>query len=163
MTDRPSTVRLSTEVTVDRPAAEAWQVVADYARDPQWRHGVLAMVPTPAGLVTLGTTTAEEMRFAGRTMCNLGEVVALVPGRTFSWRTTEGAAARGSRTVRPLGPGRCTVRLELEVDPRPSERPLLPLLRRMLRRQLEADGRALAALVTADADSRAAHHTPRAA
>jgi len=38
------------------------------------------MVPTPAGPVRVGTTTAEEMKVAGKTYRNDGEVVAVDPG-----------------------------------------------------------------------------------
>jgi len=51
------------------------------------------MVPTPAGPVRVGTTTAEEMKVAGKTYRNDGEVVAVDPGVSHP----------GSRAVRLVG------------------------------------------------------------
>jgi hypothetical protein len=75
------------------PAAAAWAVVADYGQDPRWRKGVETMAPRPEGIVRVGTTTAEVMRFAGRTYRNGGEVTGVEPGRSFDWRTTSGIDA----------------------------------------------------------------------
>lgn len=143
-------IRLVEHTEIDRPAAEIWAVVADYARDPQWRQGVRSMVPTPPGLVAVGTTTDEEMRFAGRTLRNLGVVTHVEPGR-FAWRTTDGAAAHGSRAVEALTPTRSRVELELVVTPKPSERVTAPLMGRLLRRTLRGDLRRLRALLDAEA------------
>lgn len=143
----PTSFTLTRTVEIARPAAEAWAVVADYGRDTAWRQGVTAMVPSLPGPVTVGTTTAEELRFAGRTLRNDGVVTAVDPGRSFSWRTTSGAQAHGSRTVEALGPDRCRVRLELTVTPPRRERVLLPVLRRVLGATLAGDARRLAVLV----------------
>lgn len=145
--------RLVEHTEIDRPAAEIWAVVADYARDPEWRRGVLRMVPTPPGLVGVGTTTDEEMRFAGRSLRNLGVVTHVEPGR-FAWRTTDGAAAHGSRSVVPLTPTRSRVELELVVTPKASERAIAPLLARLLRRSLRGDLRRLGVLLESQASSR---------
>lgn len=136
-------IHLVTEVEIDQPAAVVWEVVADYGADPDWRRGVSTMDPSVTGTVTTATTTREVLRFAGRTWHNDGEVVSVDPGRSFSWRTTRGAQAEGSRTVEPMGPERCRVRLELTVVPGPSEKLMVPLLRRMLARNLAGDGRRL--------------------
>lgn len=99
-----STITLVHETDIHAPAATAWQVVADYTRDVTWRNGVLRMAPTPTGLVQVGTTTEEEIRVAGRTYRNSGEVVTVEPGVRFEWRTTAGAAAHGARQVTPMTP-----------------------------------------------------------
>lgn len=142
------TITLSTEIDIAAPAPATWAVVADYGRDPEWRHGVETMAPSPDGVVVAGTTTAEVLRLGGRTYRNRGVVTAVEPGRTFAWRTTSGADATGSRAVVPLGRDRCRVRLELRVTPHGAERLLAPVLRRMLARNLAADAGRLAVLVT---------------
>lgn len=142
-------ITITCETDIDRPAAEAWAVVADYGHDPEWRQGVTTMAPDPAGLVRVGTTTAEEMRFAGQTRHNAGEVTAVEPGRSFRWRTVTGADAEGGRSVEPLGSDRCRVRLELVVRPHGFEALLAPMLGRMLRRTVAADLVRLTALVEA--------------
>lgn len=142
-------IAITCETDIDRPAAEVWAVLADYGRDPEWRQGVTTMAPDPAGLVRVGTTTAEEMHFAGQTRHNDGEVIAVDPGRSFRWRTVTGADAEGSRTVTPLEERRCQVRLELVVRPHGFEALLAPMLGRMLRRTVAADLVRLQALVEA--------------
>ncbi len=140
-------IEMEAAVEVDAPAAQAWAVLADYARDVEWRRGVRSMVPAPSGPVRPGTTTVEHLRTAGRTMRNDGEVTAVDDGRRFSWRTTSGVVAEGSREVTPLGPDECRVRLETRVRP-PGVFRLVPgLLRRTLRRGLQADASRLRALV----------------
>lgn len=147
-----SDIRLQETIEIDRPAEDVWRVVADYARDPEWRGSVVGMTPTPPGPVTAGTTTVEIMRFAGRTLRNDGEVTAVGPGLRFAWRTVRGARAHGGRVVTPVGQG-CRVELTLVVTPRPSELLLRPVAARMLRRGLRDDVRRLRELCEADVRS----------
>lgn len=140
---------LHAETVIDRAAEDVWEVLADYELDPLWRHGVTSMVPTPAGPVRAGTTTDEHMRVAGGRYHNLGVVTALGPGLRFTWRTTSGADADGSRTVTPAAAGRSLVRLELNVRLHGAQRLAAPLFRATLRRNLTADAERLRALVTA--------------
>jgi hypothetical protein len=146
-----STITLIHETDIDAPAALAWRVVADYARDVEWRDGVLRMVPTPPGPAQVGTTTSEEMKVAGKTYRNDGEVVAVEPGCRFEWRTTAGAVAHGSRQVTPIDPGRCRVRLELHVTPTGFNRVLAPMLKKVLAKGLAGDVERLRDLVEAEA------------
>lgn len=146
-----STIHLIHEADIDAPAALVWRVVSDYARDTEWRRGVLSMVPAPPGPVGVGTTTVEEMKFAGKSYRNDGEVVAVEPGSRFEWRTTAGAAAHGSRQVTPIDPQRCRVRLALHVTPTGFDRLLAPILKRMLDKGVAGDLERLRDLVEAEA------------
>ncbi|MFG1959411.1 SRPBCC family protein [Nonomuraea sp. NPDC049028] len=137
---------------ISRPAAAVWAVVADYGQDPRWRKGVETMAPRPGGIVRVGTTTAEVMRFAGRTYRNGGEVTGVEPGRSFDWRTTSGIDAEGGRSVVSLGKDRCRFAFHVRVAPRAaSERLLEPVLGWLLRRAIRADIRRLADLLHHDA------------
>jgi uncharacterized membrane protein len=130
---------LAADIEIVRPADQVWSLMADYRNDTSWRRGVSRMDPTPAGPVRVGTTTDEVMRLAGSTYRNLGEVTAVGPDLQFSWRTVEGADADGSRTVTPLGSGRCQVRMELTVRTKGLQRVIAPILVGMLRRNLTSD------------------------
>lgn len=143
------TITIST--TIEAPADHVWAVLADYDRDPEWRSGVETMAPQPSGPVTPGTTTAEVLHLGGRTYRNDGVVTHVAPGETFRWRTTTGADADGSRTVRPLGDDRTEAMLVLDVRPHGVERLLQPVLVRMLRRTMTRDLGRLATLVEAEA------------
>ena len=148
-----TTIEMQATAEIDRPAAEVWQVLADYARDPEWRTGVRSMVPTPPGEAQVGTTTTEVLRLGGRTWRNDGEVTAVDAGRRFTWRTTVGADADGARAVSPTSDGSCLVSLELRVRPHGAERLMAPLLRRMLQKNLHRDLSRLRELVTAGAEA----------
>ena len=138
-------------ITVPRSAAEVWAVVADYDRDPEWRDGVETMAPSTSGPAMVGTTTAEVLHLGGRTYRNGGVVTAVEAGRRLEWRTTSGADARGSRTVRATGAGRCEVSLELHVRYHGVQRLLAPVLTPMLRKGLHTDLARLAQLVPSSA------------
>ncbi|MEU1426368.1 SRPBCC family protein [Nocardia sp. NPDC005746] len=142
-----TTFDLSTETTVDCPASKVWAILADYANDTAWRTGVVAMAAHPPGLASPGTRTAEELRFAGRTWRNGGEVRTVDPGTRMTWRTTSGADAEGARTVTPIGTDRSRIRLELRVTPHGMQRPFGALLARMLQRNLDRDIAALRTLI----------------
>lgn len=136
------TATFAHRITVDRPAAAVWELLADYDNDPSWRAGVATMNPSPRGPVRAGTTTLEVLRFGGRTHRIPGEVVDVDPGRSFAWRAS---CAAGRRTVEPLGPDRCLVTLEMEVTLTAAERVMAPMPVRMLDRRVAADLGALAA------------------
>ncbi len=136
----------TTTIAIDAPADRVWAVLADYARDPEWRTGVVEMRAEPAGPAAVGTLTHEVLRLGGRTYRNTGEVRRVVPGERIEWRTVEGADANGCRSVRPT-PGGCEVVLELEVRPRGIDRLFTPVLRPMLAKNLRRDAQALATLV----------------
>lgn len=132
-------------LVIDAPAESIWSVLADYARDPEWRSGVVSMTTAPGGAVGAGATTHEVIRVAGRTYRNDGVIDRVVPGSTIEWHTTSGAEAHGARTVRSLAPDRCEVTLELHVVPHGINRLLAPVLRSVLRSNLRRDLTALAA------------------
>jgi uncharacterized membrane protein len=146
-----STIVLILTAEIAAPAPVAWQVLADYSRDVEWRRGVRSMVPNPEGAVHVGTTTTEELKVAGRTYRNDGEVTRVDPGVRFEWRTTAGVSAHGARDVAPVDSGRCRVQLEFHVTPTGVNRLVAPVLRRMLDRGLVGDLERLRALVEAEA------------
>src|SRR5688572_30565647 len=100
---------------VDCPASAAWQVLADYRFDPQWRTGVSTMNQQPPGLVKVGTTTLEILRFAGRMYRVPGEVTAVEPGRMLQWTASK---ATGGRYVDVVDETSCRIRLELIIEMR---------------------------------------------
>ena len=136
---------------IDASAAAVWAVLADYARDPEWRADVSEMRPEPPGPAAVGTITHEVMKVGGRIYRNTGLVGRVDPGRRLEWRSTAGADAHGSRTVEPLDGERCRVTMELHVVPHGMNRVLAPVLRPMLVKGLRRDLQALATLVAAPA------------
>jgi uncharacterized membrane protein len=141
---RPTrSIDFATTVRIDRPAREVWAVLADFGRDPEWRAGVLSMTACPPGAAATGSTTAEVMRFAGRTLRNDARIVSVGPGYQLAWQTTSGIHASGVRVVEPLGPHRCQVRLATHVEPHGFDLLLAPLAHLLLPRRISRDGRRL--------------------
>ena len=139
-------IDFGTTVDIGCPAHEVWAVLADYDRDPEWRAGVLSMSADPPGCATPGTTTAEVMRFAGRTLHNNGKIVRVGPSCELAWRTTSGVDAEGVRAAEPRGPDRCQVRLSTRVRPHGFDRVLAPMAHLLLQRRITGDGQRLRAL-----------------
>lgn len=142
-------IRLRRSLSVSASLDQVWAILADYDQDPRWRAGVSAMHPVPHGPVVPGTRTIEHLRTAGRSMVNEGLVLVVTAGadvRSFTWRTTSGAQAEGSRTVAVVDLG-CEVVLELRVRTTGFDRALAPLFSLVLGRALTADLRRLRTLL----------------
>jgi uncharacterized protein YndB with AHSA1/START domain len=137
---------------IPAPATAVWAVLADYRRDPEWRTGVLSMEPDTPGLARPGTTTHEVMRLGGQTNHVDAVVEEVDPGSRLTWRTTAGADANGFRLVESTGGDLCRVTLGITIRAHGAERLLVPVVRRMMGRNLERDLVALAALVIAEVD-----------
>jgi uncharacterized membrane protein len=147
MNETTKTIRIAHAIDVSASPEAAWAVVADYSRDTEWRTGVRSMTVEPPGSLEEGAVTIEELRFAGKTYRNVGEITALEPGRELRWRTTQGADADGRRRVTARADGRCRISLELTVRPTGADRLFAPVLARMLARNVRRDLERLRQLV----------------
>ncbi len=149
-------IDLTRSLAIAAPATAVWEVLADHRHDPTWRTGVVSMEPDTEGLARPGTTTHEVLRLAGRTR-HVDAVIAEVdPGTRLGWHTTAGADARGFRLVEPAGPGRCRVTLGITIRAHGTEKLLVPVVRRVMGRNLELDLGRLRDLVEPDPAVRAA-------
>lgn len=110
-----TTFRFTHAVEVAVSPEVAWRVVADYARDAEWREGVV-MEHEPVGLVREGTRTVERLRAFGAEHVVVATIHGVEPGRAFSFRSVEAEMpVRGTRRVAP-SPGGARVEVELEVE-----------------------------------------------
>jgi uncharacterized protein YndB with AHSA1/START domain len=143
-------VLVERSVLIDRPPAEVFAFVADYANDPRWRRAVREMTPTPSGPAAIGTQVHEVLRFGGRTHVTDTTIVDVQPDRSLEYRGDgTGGRVRGSRTVEPAPNGaRLTTRVEVETTG--VQRWLEPLLAPMFRRATQRDLHRLARLLAAD-------------
>jgi hypothetical protein len=131
------TVTASAEIHC--PPDRVFGFAGDYANDPAWRAGVLAMTCEPPGPPARGTRTRETMRSMGRTVVTVGEVVEFSPGRT-AFRSISGPVpCEGSREflATPAGTTRFTYTLTLR--PTGLLGLLAPILRSILAKQVRAD------------------------
>jgi hypothetical protein len=138
------------EIEIDRPAEEVWAVVADYARDAEWRREVTSMVPDPAGPAATGTRTSETGQLLGSPFETEGLVVES-RDHWFRWTASgDGSRAEGTRAVEVLGPSRCRVVLGYDIGLTGAKRLLNPLFVSSFRRTARRNLRALADLVGAE-------------
>lgn len=109
------TVSFEVARDVAAPPARVWAVLADYARDREWRAGV-EMRQEPPGMAIAGAITHERVRLFGSEMRVVARVEEVEAGRRLTFRTLESdVPVRGERRVEPRGEGsRVTVRLEME-------------------------------------------------
>jgi hypothetical protein len=136
----------SHELSIDLPVApvDAWNVIGDYGRDPDWRRGV-TMRHEPLGLVQDGTRTFEDLKFLGSIHRTVARIADVVPGRAFRFRSDDGSV-EGYRRVE-LTPGGCRVVLGIEVKVQFAL--MAPIVGWLYRREVRGNLRRLAVLVGA--------------
>lgn len=84
------------EIVIRRPVEEVFDYMADFATDPEWRSGVVAMRPTSPHRRGLGATHVEVRRLFGRTMESPAEVIGYDAPRCIVFR-------RAGGPIRPQG------------------------------------------------------------
>lgn len=133
---------VSFEVTrqLAAPPSEVWAVIADYARDHEWRAGV-QMRQEPPGMAVPGATTHERLQLLGAEMRVVARVEEVEPGRRLSFRTLQSdVPVRGERRVEASADG-SVVTVRIEMEPRGLwaliGTPLAALFRRRFARDLE--------------------------
>ncbi len=141
--------RAAFEVTqvVEAPSSAVWSVLADYARDGEWRAGV-SMRQEPPGMAIAGAVTHERVRLLGIEMRVVARVEEVDAGRRLTFRTVESdVPVHGERRVDPVGANRSQVTVRLAMEPVGVwawfKKPLTALFRRRFARDLQR----LAALV----------------
>lgn len=144
-------VRLSETVEIARPAAAVWLVIADYARDLQWRAGLTEMTPNPPGPPQNGTRVHEVLHAAGRTYVTDTVVSEVEQGSSyrFAGSGTSGDV-EGRRIVRPLGgTAHSSFTYEIDLSLRGATALLRPLVARVMRSSLRRDLDTLRSLLEA--------------
>jgi hypothetical protein len=124
--------------------------VADMANNPEWQGGMERCTWTSDPPLRLGSTYDQEARFLGRSIVSSFEVVEYEPGHLIRIKTTGGSMPIDvTRTVEPLGPGRCRVEAVVRGEATGPMRLLGPVLPRLVGRSVDGDYRRLKALLEA--------------
>jgi carbon monoxide dehydrogenase subunit G len=77
-------------VHIDKPAADVFSFVSDFANDAKWQSGVVRSEQTSAGPLGKGTTGQTVQKFMGRELKNDLEVTTFEPPKRFGAKTTSG-------------------------------------------------------------------------
>lgn len=142
---KPVTIEVTRDV--DAAPAQVWSVLADYARDREWREGV-EMRQEPPGPAIAGATTFERLRFLGQEQTVVARIETVEPERRLTFRTIESdVPVRGERRVEATGDGRSRVTMRLHMDLEGLWALGATPVRLLFRRRLARDLDRLAALV----------------
>ncbi|MEM7092492.1 MAG: SRPBCC family protein [Actinomycetota bacterium] len=130
----------SASITIQRPAGEVFDYLADMSNNPAWQRGQQRCEWTSEPPIGVGSTYDQEAKFAGRTITSSFEVTEFEPGRRIRIVTTAGTMPIDvTRGVTPIDDASCEVSAIVRGEPPMILRLLGPLTRRMLRSSVAGD------------------------
>jgi carbon monoxide dehydrogenase subunit G len=111
--------QVSASRRIAAPATVVWGLVTDVAGTVELLSAVTSVeVLTAPGPLALGTRWRETRTMFGRTATEEMAVIALVPGEFYTVASdSHGARYTSTVSVRPEGPGACTVTLTFGGQP----------------------------------------------
>lgn len=116
------------ETVIDRPVADVWQVLTDWAGGPRWMSGVDTMASDA------GTVVGATITFHTRGRTRTSTVSAVEPERSVTLDSVQGGVtARYRYRLEPAGE-RTTARLTADVAAAGWWAPLGPVVRAAIRR-----------------------------
>jgi len=145
-------MHVENSITINRPIEEVFEYVSTPENDPTWVPVSLRHQRTLPGPMRVGMTTQEDLKFLGRTSTDTWEVIEYEPPTVVSYRATSGLASGAVVRVRcePVEGG-TRLRHAVEYELRGIYfKALVPLLPRVMRRQLASMDRTLKKLLEED-------------
>lgn len=136
----------TTVTTIERPAAEVFELVADMARNPDWQRGMQSCHWTSPPPVGVGSTYDQVATFLGRSIITSFEVVEFEPGHRIRIVSTKSSFPLDiTRTVDPLGERSCRVTARVAGEPSGVFGLAEPIIRPLVRWSVRRDYRQLKA------------------
>jgi uncharacterized protein YndB with AHSA1/START domain len=125
-------------IDIARRPEDVFAFATDFSRFPEWQAGVISARPEGHAPPGLGSSATVIRRAGPRKLSRTEEITEFDPPRTWTVRGVGGpltAIARGA--IEPLDDGeRSRVKIALEFEGHGIGTSLLPLVRRLARRQL---------------------------
>lgn len=139
------------DVDIKRPAADVFAYLDEVENNPAWLRGMRSCTwttPPPRGV---GSRYDQVAAFLGKEIRTTFEVTAHEPGRLVTITSLEGSSfpLTVTRLVEPTGDASCRVTETVESDPSGFYRVATPLLRLMVRRNINRDYGSLKRLLEA--------------
>jgi len=127
--------------SIDRPAAEVWDVLVDFPNVPLWEDGVLEVRQTSDGRPALGTTFVARRVFGGRESMVDCRIIEWEGGRVATMEIIGGPVRRAAARylVEPTSQSACRVEYSINGELKPRLAWLTPLIPFMGRRLVRSN------------------------
>lgn len=133
-------IDITSSIDIERDAAAVFGYVADFENNPAWQRGMRSAVWTSEPPIGIGSTYDQVARFLGREIRTSFEVTALEPGRSITITSTAGPfPITVTRTVEPLGDGRCRATAHVSGESSRFLHIADPIARWLVRRSVDGD------------------------
>ena len=77
-------------IHIDKPAADVFSFVSDFANDSKWQSGLVSSEKTSDGPIGVGTTGTYVQKFMGRDLKNETVITTYEPPKRFGQKSTSG-------------------------------------------------------------------------
>lgn len=133
-------MRLQTDIAIDRPAGEVFEVVSDMSLNTTWQKGMQSCVWTSAPPIAVGSTYDQVAGFGGKEILSSFRVTEFEPGRHIRIISTKSTFPLDiTRAVTPTTNESCVVRAIVAGEPGGLMKLLNPLTKLLVRRSVKAD------------------------
>jgi len=140
---------IDTSIDIQRPVEAVFAYVADPRNGPQWQGAIKETHVTPDGPPTVGTKVTQVVSFLGVKLEPTGEITALEPNRSFSFKGHSGPAMlEATYRFEPVGTG-TRLSVTIQVEPGGLFQLAGPLFANQFKKQNEADFHRLKELLEA--------------
>ena len=144
-------MRTTASIEISRPAADVFDFISDFERNPDWQGGMRECTWTSEKPLAIGSTYDQLASFMGRSIESSFVVTDLAPGSSITIETTKSTfPIKVTRTVEHLADERCRAVAVVEGGPGGIMRLFSPLTRLMVQRSVRGDYRRLKQLLESD-------------
>ena len=138
------------DITIARPAAEVFDYISDFAKNPTWQNGMKSCEWITEPPLQVGSQYLQKAGFMGREINSTFEVLEHEPGARVKAHTIESTfPITFTRWVTPLGESECRVEALIEGDSSGFFRLVEPLMAPLVRRSIRKDYQRLKELLEA--------------
>ena len=131
---------METDITIDRPAGEVFDVISDMGRNADWQKGMRSCVWTSAPPIAVGSTYDQVAGFAGKEILTSFRVSEFEADRHIRILSTKSTFPLDiTRTVTALSGTSCSVKAIVAGEPGGLMKLLSPLTKLLVQRSVKAD------------------------
>jgi carbon monoxide dehydrogenase subunit G len=83
-------IEVKKDIHINKPAAEVFAFITDFAKSAQWQSGLVRSEQTSSGAMGVGTTGVVVQKFMGKEMSNEISVTIYEAPKRYGAKTTSG-------------------------------------------------------------------------